>query len=319
MAENKSQEKLGRAQACFLGTAAGDALGTTIEFSPARNPYEPEVTDIVGKGPFGLSPGQWTDDTSMALCLADSLLEKKRLDLVDHLERYLRWFNKGENSATGFCFDIGNTVRNALERFSQSRKGYSGGNLKYSGGNGSLMRIAPIPIAAPTLETAMEWAGEQSKTTHMVEEAVQACELFAGMCFLSIEGGLTKDELLNHPKLQRSDWTPKVAEILKGSYRTKEPPEIQGSGYVIHTLEAVLWAFNKSTNFKDGAILVVNLGKDADTTGAIYGALAGAFYGLSSIPEEWRNVVAWTEHIQNLARQLFESRNEMDTSVESDD
>ena len=303
-----NEDQLDRARGCFLGTAVGDSLGTTLEFSTRLNPYKPTVTDIVGKGPHKLRRGQWTDDTSMALCLADSLLSKKRLDLTDQLQRYLRWAKRGHNSCTGTCFDVGTTIRNSLEAFRKSKSIHAAGRFKRTAGNGSLMRIAPVPIAAPTLETAMKWGSEQSKATHVAVEAVQACELLSGMLFLAIEGGLSKDELLNHPKLRRSDWTTKITEIIHGSYRTKEPPEIQGSGYVIHTLEAVLWAFNKSTNFKDGAVLVVNLGNDSDTTGAIYGALAGAFYGLSSIPEKWRKIVAWSEHIQKRSTQLYNAR-----------
>eukprot|EP01138_Halocafeteria_seosinensis_P007049 gb/GECG01007207.1/.p1 GENE.gb/GECG01007207.1/~~gb/GECG01007207.1/.p1 ORF type:complete len:313 (+),score=33.75 gb/GECG01007207.1/:1-939(+) len=309
--EIMTSTKLCRAQGCMLGSAIGDALGTTVEFYPAMDPYNPEVTDIVGGGIFNLNPGEWTDDTSLALCLADSLLSKKRLDLSDQLQRYVRWMREGENSSNGVCFDIGNTTRNALERFERNGEPYAGGTMTYSSGNGSLMRLAPIPVAAPSLDTAIQWAGEQSKTTHNTEEAIHSCQVFAAMMYMAIEG-CSKEEILNCRSITTKSWTEKVDAIVNGSFKAKEPPEINGSGYVINTLEAVLWAFNKSSNFKDGAILVVNLGKDADTTGAIYGALAGAYYGITGIPEKWRATVAWSDHIKNLATQLFQSRGEMD-------
>lgn len=126
--------QVGRAQGCMLGSAIGDALGTTVEFRPAMDPYNPEVTDIVGGGIFDLEPGEWTDDTSMALCLADSLRSKKAMDLPDQLKRYIRWMREGENSCNGECFDIGNTVRNALERFQEKGDPYSGGTMAYSAG-----------------------------------------------------------------------------------------------------------------------------------------------------------------------------------------
>ncbi len=129
---------------CLLGLAVGDALGAPIEFRPPKT-FEP-VIDMKGGGPFNLSPGQWTDDTSLALCLAESLIEKQGFDPVDQLERYCRWFNEGYLSSNGTCFDIGTTTLNALQHFMLSGEPYPRITDERSASNGSLMRLAPVPM-----------------------------------------------------------------------------------------------------------------------------------------------------------------------------
>jgi ADP-ribosyl-[dinitrogen reductase] hydrolase len=122
----------------------GDAVGTTVEFK-ARGSFSP-ITDMVGGGPFGLQPGQWTDDTSMALCLATSLITKNGFDPADQMDRYWEWYKNGYLSSTGDCFDIGNTVRQALEKYKYTGDPFSGNKAANAAGNGSLMRLAPVPL-----------------------------------------------------------------------------------------------------------------------------------------------------------------------------
>ena len=131
----------------MLGLAAGDALGTTLEFKPPGS-FDP-IDDMIGGGPFDLEPGQWTDDTSMALCLAESLIERRAFDPVDQLERYTRWYRTGHLSSNGRCFDIGNTVRDALDRFSRTRQPFCGSTSPRAAGNGSIMRLAPVEKSDP--------------------------------------------------------------------------------------------------------------------------------------------------------------------------
>ena len=154
-----------RFRGCLLGLACGDALGTTLEFKP-RGSFEP-VDDIVGGGPFGLEPGQWTDDTSLALCLAESIVEWGGFDPTDQLERYVRWWREGHWSSTGECFDIGVTTRSALRRFQQTGEPWCGSTDQDRAGNGSIMRLAPVPLffAARPVE-AIERSAESSRTTH---------------------------------------------------------------------------------------------------------------------------------------------------------
>src|SRR5262245_23797377 len=135
-------EEPGRFRGCLLGLAVGDAVGTSVEFQP-RGTFQP-LTDMVGGGPFRLMPGQWTDDTSMALCLASSLLERRGFDARDQMERYCRWVSSGYWSSNGRCFDLGRTVAAALHRFQQSGEPLSGSTNPFSAGNGCIMRLAPV-------------------------------------------------------------------------------------------------------------------------------------------------------------------------------
>ena len=141
--ENKKQIK-DRFRGAMLGLAVGDALGVPLEFTDPGS-FQP-VNDMIGGGPFDLEPGMWTDDTSLALCLAQSLAEKGKFDPIDQLSRYLRWYYEGYMSVNGRCFDIGTTTREALSIFDETGEHYPGPDSEYSAGNGSLMRLAPIPL-----------------------------------------------------------------------------------------------------------------------------------------------------------------------------
>jgi ADP-ribosylglycohydrolase len=291
---------LSRYRGCLLGLAVGDALGTTLEFSPPGT-FRP-IDDLIGGGPFHLKPGQWTDDTSMALCLATSLIERRGFDPIDQLERYVRWWREGYLSSTGACFDIGSTVRSALMRFLQTREPYPGSIDPRTAGNGSIMRLAPVVLYyAQQPEQAIHFAAESSRTTHGAAEAIDACRYFASL-ILDALNSKSKEELLRD---QNVPFAPKIAAIAAGSFKRKQPPEIRGTGYVVDSLEAALWAFYCARDFREGALLAVNLGDDADTTGAVYGQLAGAFYGEEDIPAAWRDTIAQRELIVELAEKLF--------------
>lgn len=301
-----------RYRGALAGLAAGDALGTTLEFKRPGT-FRP-VTDITGGGPFGLKPGQWTDDTSMALCLAESLVERRGFDPVDQMERYVRWYRRGHMSCTGACFDIGTTTVGALHRFERSREPYCGSADPRTAGNGSIMRLTPVPLffAARPAE-AIERSGDSSRTTHAAATCVDACRYLGGLIVGAV-GGTGKDHLLSELYSPVPGyWTvhplcPDIAAIARGSFKRKEPPVIRGTGYVVASLEAALWAFHKGRDFEEGVLLAVNLGDDADTTGAVYGQLAGAFYGYRGIPARWRAVLAQTDTIVGLADRLHAGR-----------
>ncbi len=292
-----------RARGAMLGLATGDALGTTLEFTGPLDPFAPRVTQIVGGGPFGLPPGAWTDDTSMALCLGQSLVACGGFDARDQIERYVRWWRLGENSATGRCFDIGNATSSALRRYVESHDPFAGDPSPSAAGNGSLMRLAPVALAAASEVEAVEWAGLQSRVTHAAREAVDACRFYARLLWRAIDAA-PKDALLDTSAGADLDLAPAVAAVASGSYQRAMPPVIQGTGYVVRALEAALWAFYHSTSFETGAILAVNLGQDADTTGAIYGQIAGAYYGVADIPAAWRACIIWHDQIIALADDL---------------
>lgn len=300
----KSEKFIDRFRGTLIGLAVGDTLGMPVEFMPPGT-FEP-VTDMRGGGSFHLKPGEWTDDTSTALCLAESLVEKGGFDPVDQLERYRRWYRDGHLSVNGFCFDIGNTTREALELFEDTYQPYCGPDYERSAGNGSLMRLAPIPLFYHSYpEGAIEYAGLSSRTTHQHPLAIDACKYMAGLIIGALNGA-SKDEILQERYSPIADYWKKnplkeeLDEVVCGSFKEKQPPEVVGSGFVVKSLEAALWAFYNSDDFKSGCLKVVNLGDDADTTGAIYGQLAGAYYGESGIPLKWRDQLARLDIIDDL-------------------
>ncbi|WP_379163561.1 ADP-ribosylglycohydrolase family protein [Paenibacillus sp. sgz5001063] len=299
-----------RYQGCLQGLAAGDALGTSAEFK-APGTFVP-LEDIVGGGVFGLQPGQWTDDTSMALCLADSLLASRGFDPADQLRRYVRWFREGYLSSTGECFDIGNATRSALMHFEASGEACSGSEDPRAAGNGSIMRLAPVVLYyAEDPAAAIAYAALSSRTTHAAAECVDACRLMAAYILAGLQGW-SKQEMLAPDAfggwLREDMLSGSIVDIKRGSYKRKAPPEIQGSGYVVQSLEAALWAFHQSASFAEGARLAVNLGDDADTTGAVYGQIAGAYYGIGGIPAHWSDLLALRGLIRDYAGRLYMER-----------
>lgn len=309
---------LARYQGALLGLAAGDALGTTLEFK-RRGSFAP-IEDMVGGGPFRLEAGQWTDDTSMAMCLAESLVERRGFDPRDQMARYVRWWRDGHWSSAGECFDIGNTTREALRHFVKSDEPYAGSTDPKTAGNGSLMRLAPIPLCfAAKPSEAVRLAAESSKTTHAAVEAVDACRYFAALIVGALHGSPKQDLLdacsvLHGVDSSGAPLAPAIASMSAGSFKGKTAGEIRASGYVVHTLEAALWAFDRSDSFRDGALMVVNLGEDADTTGAVYGQLAGAYYGVDTIPPEWRARLSRAGEIEAMATAVFELARELQSA-----
>ncbi|BBB68740.1 ADP-ribosylglycohydrolase [Undibacterium sp. YM2] len=286
----------------LAGLACGDAVGTTVEFS-ARGSFTP-VTDMVGKGPFGLLPGEWTDDTSMALCLAESLLTKDGFDAKDQMGRYLNWWKWGYLSSTGICFDIGNTVRAALSRYASSGEPYCGAEHPSTAGNGSLMRLAPVVMFGyPDIAAAIHYAGESSRTTHAAPEAIQSCQLLAAI-LCKLFAGCAKLDLFTD--LPFTPTEPKIIALSKAGFIEKDSTKIRGSGYSVESLEASLWCFMHTDSFESAILTATNLGDDADTTAAITGQIAGAYYGVEGIPAKWLERLAMREEILRMARELYE-------------
>lgn len=290
-----------RFRGCLLGLAVGDAVGTAAEFRQ-RGTFEP-LTDMVGGGPFNLLPGQWTDDTSMALCLATSLVEQDGFDPADQMSRYCRWADHGYLSSTGTRFDIGTTTVASLRRYQRDGNPYAGLPSPTLAGNGCIMRLAPIPMwFCPHLEMVERFAADSSRTTHGAQECIDACRLFGRIICRALLGR-SKDEVLlgDADSFAAED---SVTAIARGSYRNKEAADIRGSGYVVHSLEAAVWAFNRTHSFADAILMAANLGEDADTTAAVCGQLAGAYYGESGIPSHWLERLVFRSEITKLADQL---------------
>lgn len=297
-------ERLNRSRGSLLGLACGDAIGTSAEFM-SRGTFA-LLTDMTGGGPFNLRAGQWTDDTSMALCLAASLIENG-FDLHDQMSRYVLWRDEGYMSSTGRCFDIGNATDDAIDAFKRTGNANAGSTDPDSAGNGSIMRMAPVPIHfLETPDIAVQLCMEQSRTTHQAPECLMACSLFGEVLIRALQG--KSKELVLAPTQQILSLTPALKTIADGGYKTKSIDEISGSGYVVESLEAALWCFHQTDNFKDCVLLAANLGNDADTTAAVAGQIAGAYYGMSAIPDQWLKILTMSDEITELADQLVKNK-----------
>jgi ADP-ribosyl-[dinitrogen reductase] hydrolase len=289
-----------RALGALVGLAVGDAVGTTLEFK-VRDSY-PRLTDMVGGGPFALEAGQWTDDTAMALALADSLIACGKLDETDLMQRFLSWYQDGAYSCTGTCFDIGITTRQALMRFDRDGDPIAGDTDPMSAGNGSVMRLAPIALRYfDDGANLVDAAARQSRTTHAAPEAVEGCIAFARVLAEAISGHLRSHVL----RPRDTEYAGQIADVLAGSWRSKARADISSSGYVIHSLEAAFWCVSRTANFRDAILLAANLGDDADTVAAITGQLAGALYGASNIPDDWLAKLAMQGRIYGMGQELL--------------
>lgn len=291
-----------RATGAMLGLAVGDAVGTTLEFR-GRDSYPP-LDDMVGGGPFALGPGQWTDDTAMALALATSLDECGRLDEADLLARFSDWYRNGTYSCTGTCFDIGGTTAYALQRWRATGERFPGSTDPRTAGNGSLMRLAPVAVRYWHDRDALrDAAARQSRTTHGAPEAVDACVAYAEILAEAIAGQPRSQVLRPRDDAHAGA----IARIIGGAWRGRPRRLVWSSGYVAHSLEASLWSVGRTADFRSAALTAANLGVDADTTAAVTGQLAGALYGATAIPEVWLNRLAWRDEIEALAGLLFEA------------
>lgn len=304
-----------RSRGCLLGLAIGDALGAAVEFHRPGS-FEP-VTGYRGGGPHGLGPGEWTDDTSLALALADSIADVG-WDLNDQARRYVDWWRRGKYSVNGLCFDIGSTTRWSLAAFDDSGDATTSGDVSPdASGNGSIMRLAPVPIRYAHLypddvPELARLAAESSLPTHASPQCLSACQYFA-VVLAALINGEDRDEVLSRrwPAVDElrtvEPLHPEIDAIATGSFQRLEPPEIVGSGYVVKSLEAALWAFSRAGDFEEAVLRAVNLGNDADTTGAVCGQLAGAHWGVSGIPESLLDGLAKREMLDDAVDGLLRS------------
>ncbi len=285
---------------CLLGLACGDAVGTTVEFS-SRGSFPP-VTDMVGRGPFGLKPGEWTDDTSMALCLAASLVHCNGFDPSDQMNRYCKWLSAGYMSSNGRCFDVGVTISRALDRYLKDGNPFAGDIDPETAGNGALMRLAPVAMYyADSEPDTLLFCGESTRTTHAAREAIECSRLF-GLQLRAALLGRSKAEIVSVACPEPLSVA--VQAIADRVYMGKSRDQVRGSGYCVASLEAALWCFTQTDSFADAILMAANLGDDADTTAAICGQISGAFYGVGAIPGGWLNKLAMRDEIKALALAL---------------
>lgn len=301
--------RLRRYKGCLIGLAIGDALGVAVESLSIRQ-FKP-ITGILGGGRLNLKPGEWSDATALALCVAESLIESNGFNESDLMNRFLMWRNNGHLSCTGTCVGIEHTILRALETFQQTGNPVSGTLNPYSADNTSLVRVAPIAMFyRKNYETAIKVAEKNSFLTHASETAAAACKYFTGILIGALSG-INKKMLLSDlcspvsGFWEKEKLQPAIEVVALGSFKRRYPPSIKSTNYVVDSLESALWAFYRSTNFREGALMLTNLGDDSSTACAIYGQLAGAVYGISDIPTEWIEKLSMKKKIEEFATQIF--------------
>lgn len=290
---------LDRAKGAFVGLAVADAVGTTLEFLPRD---QRNITDMVGGGPFALRAGEWTDDTTMALCLAETYLAKQQLDLTDFRNRMVNWYRYGVNSVTGVCFDIGMATRYALEQYISHGPDWFGNTDPETAGNAAIIRLSPAAIFQrhSLLHTLCD-AEQQGRATHGAPESLDSSRLL-GLVLHKLLNGANKQQAMS-PHL--CPFNARTALINAGEYKMKTRQQIRSTGYVIDTLEAAMWSVWHTDNFRDAILLAANLADDADSVAATAGQIAGALYGYSGIHQEWRARLAEEKRISTIAEDLF--------------
>lgn len=302
--EEIEKERKDKALGAFWGLIVGDALGAAVEFKK-RDSFK-KLTAMRSGGPHGLKAGFWTDDSSLALCLAQSLIEHN-FDLKDQLKKYLSWYQEGYLSSTGKTFGVGANTAKSLEYFAKKKE--LPPQSDRAAGNGSLMRLAPIPIFFRNDFTeAVEFSGRSSLSTHNNIMAVDSCRYFGGLLQQFINSRLEMDafkiKVIKDTAVDL-ELDERVIKAAADAFKKKRA-EIRSDGFVINTLEAALWSFLNTNNFSEAVLKAVNLGHDTDTVGAVTGQLAGAYYGFNSIPEKWLNKLARLDLIKETAEKLYQ-------------
>ena len=296
-------------KAVVIGHAIGDALGVPVEFATRAELDKSPVTDMEGYGTYAVPAGAWSDDTSMALCTIDALA-KYGLDYNRIMENFGKWYYDGEFTPTGVCFDVGVACsqsinayyRNGLPAVQCGQKG------ERSNGNGSLMRIYPIVLYLAnkdmSIDEKIEIVHTMSALTHAHTRSKIGCGIYAFVMW----------ELLNNPTMSAvKDGLAKAEQFYKGqeelvpysrlfekTFIVTPRSQIKSSGYVVDTLEAVIWCLLTTSSYKDAVLKAVNLGDDTDTVAAITGSLSGLLYGYDAIPQEWKNTLIKRNEIESL-------------------
>jgi ADP-ribosyl-[dinitrogen reductase] hydrolase len=294
-----------RFQGAMLGLAVGDALAAHTQFRKPGS-FAP-VGDILGGGPFDQPRGAWSDDTAMALLLAESLLERDGFDAHDQVQRYARWQREGYGSATGQCVGISASVARALAIAQYKQQPFAGSHDPAQLDKDPLSRIAPVVMYYfADGATAVAKAVDAARITAQAPMVLDCVRLLAAMVHGAL-GGRDKSAVLRPP---RDLWIsvstrPEVLAIYEGSYAHRTPPEISGGGGILQALEAAVWAFQSSETFREGALKAANLGGDSDVVASTYGQLAGSYHGVSAIPGIWRNSLIKQELVIDTADRLL--------------
>jgi ADP-ribosyl-[dinitrogen reductase] hydrolase len=299
-----------RCYGSFFGAAVGDALMSSIEFKSRRFCQGNPITDMDKYNHnFDLPPGFWTDDTSMCLCLAQSLIDNNgKINQFDQVEKYTAWFRHGYMSSNDVCFDIGRSTRNSILQFEKTGNYISIFDLDKFSGNGGIMRLTPIMIAFrnKSIQECMIACEQSSKTTHSSKIAIDAAKILGSIIY-NIYQNVQKENLLEqlHVDIDVNDIHDSLLDIYTGRFINKTEEEIETSGYSVHTLEAALYSFFKFDNYTDSILYVGNLGNDTDTVACVTGQICGAYYGIYNIRTDWIQKLAKQELLWQVIDDLY--------------
>ena len=309
--------KIPSIKAALFGLAVGDALGVPVEFKSREAIAQNPVTEMMGYGTYNLPPGTWSDDSSLAFCLAEALTQP--FDLHTIAQNFVKWYKESFWTPRGEVFDIGIATSQALERIVQGEKPeWAGGAGENDNGNGSLMRILPLLfyVQEKAIHERFDITRQVSSITHRHIRSVIACfyylefarKILVGKDKFQAYKDLQSEvaEYLHHRAISAAEIT-SFDRLLKNDIQALPAHEIQSSGYVVHTLEASIWSLLTTNNYQEAVLKAVNLGSDTDTTGAVTGGLAGLLYGLEAIPANWTTPLARKEDIEDLAQRLYNS------------
>ncbi|ESU19165.1 ADP-ribosylation/crystallin J1 [Flavobacterium cauense R2A-7] len=296
-----------------LGVAIGDAIGVPVEFEPRLKLKQNPVTGMREYGTHDQPKGTWSDDTSLTLCLAESIVEG--FDLQQLANKFVAWKNNNHWTPHGWVFDIGIGTRIAIDRLEKGEQPeYAGGFEEMDNGNGSLMRILPLVLLTVNLsaEESYSLTKKVSSLTHGHVRSVISCFYYLEFAKKIIEGITPYEafvllqsevtEFLIEKKIN-PDEISKFNRLLQGNIALLNEEDIKSSGYVLDTLEASVWCLLTTGSYEKAVLKAVNLGHDTDTTGAVVGGLAALYYGIEAIPNNWLLSLARLEDINNLCNQ----------------
>ncbi len=313
----------------IIGVAIGDALGVPVEFESRAAIAAKPVTTMQGYGTHHQPAGTWSDDTSMTLALLDSIIKNEGINYYDIMDKFSEWLLYGEYTATGEVFDVGNATSRAIMNYGRGCEPLQcGGASEYENGNGSLMRILPAAFyirACPglSIDERMQLIHNLSSLTHRHPVSLIGCSLYTSIALQLQSGRAPLTEKIQQGTAEafayyeQHNWSDRSSYLrLKDLETFKKLPEsaIQSSGYIVHTLEAAVWCLIHTDSYASCVLKAVNLGDDTDTTGAVAGGLAGIYYGVDNIPQEWLSTVAKSTYIKQLCAAFERCRFELKTS-----
>ena len=297
----------------LMGLCVGDALGVPVEFTSRAERVKSPVISMLGYGTWDVPAGTWSDDSSLTFCLAECLCEGFSLNAIAN--SFWRWYHENYWTAQGEVFDIGNTTFLAIVNWKQGTPPLkAGGTSENSNGNGSLMRILPMAYChkSLSLDELIARVHQVSSITHAHLRSQIACGIYISIAVALLEGADPQTAYLQGLQDIQTIYSaeqfllekPHFSRVFSGEIAKLPVEEINSGGYVIDTLESSLWCLLNSSSYSEAVLKAVNLGGDTDTTAAVTGGLAGIYYGVENIPQQWMNQIARKQDIINLAERF---------------